>query len=206
MRPSMMKDKVGQMRFYTAPILSSMLAALSVVTAHAQAYGATSNDVANQAGGPGSYRTAPNAFGASSLNVMHPPRCALGPGQTRSAEKLANLLVEDARFTWEATNRQPPADREMEIERALVRTLERVGECSIVAHRAVSLARDAFSQKDPSHQALDLTLTTMDVLDRSQPCDCKSARGSGPAFGGPPLGNSGGGGGGVTHPLVASPQ
>jgi hypothetical protein len=183
-----------------------MLALLSAVPAHAQAYGAQSNDAASDASGPGSYRTAAAAFGGSEMNVMHRQMCSLKPSQTMAAEKLANVLVERARSAWMSAERQPPATREAEVERTLVRILERETECPIVAHRAVSLARDTFSREDPSNQAFDLTLTAMDVVDKKLSCDCLAHASSGPAFGGPPLGNSGGGGGGVTHPPVASPQ
>jgi hypothetical protein len=196
----------GSMRFYAAPVLAAVLASLPAVQAHAQAYGAQSNNAAVDASGPGSYRTSATSFGASEMNLMHRQRCSLKPSQTTAAEKLADLLVERARSAWMAAEHQPPASREAEVERTLVRTLERESECPIITHRAVSLARDTFSREDPSNQAFDLTLTAMDAVDKNQSCDCLPIASSGPAFGGPPLGNSGGGGGGVTHPPVASPQ
>jgi hypothetical protein len=194
------------MRFYRALVFAAALSALPAATVHAQAYGEESNGIAHDATGPGAYGTSASAFGASGLNAMHRQRCALKPSQSKAAQKLADLLVERARAAWDATGHQPPAAREAQVERALVRTLERMNECAIITHRAVSLARDAFSQQDPGDQAFDLTLTAMDAVDRGQSCECRPASGSGAAFGGPPLGDSGGGGGGVTHPPVASPQ
>jgi len=194
------------MRLFLVPVLATVLVSLSAAAACAQTYGADSNNLANDANGPGSYRTAPPAFGASELNVMRRQRCSLKPSQTTAAEKLADVLVERARSAWDAAEHQPPASREAQVEQALVRALERTSECSIITHRAVSLARETFSREDPTNQAFDLTLTAMDVVDQGQSCDCSPVASTGPAFGGPPLGNSGGGGGGVTHPPVASPQ
>jgi hypothetical protein len=194
------------MRFYPAPVLAAVLASFAVAPAFAQAYGAESNHSATDANGPGSYRTSVAAFGASEMNLMHRQRCSLKPSQTIEAEKLAGVLVERARSAWVAAEHEAPASREAEVERTLVRALERNSECPIVTHRAVSLARDAFSREDPSNQAFDLTLTAMDVVDTNQTCDCLPVASNGPAFGGPPLGGSGGGGGGVTHPPVAPPQ
>ena len=194
------------MRFYPAPVLAAVLASLSAVPAHAQAYGALPNNVVNDASGPGSFRTSAVEYGASELNLMHRQRCSLKPSQTAAAQKLAALLVERARSAWMAAANQPAASREVAVERTLVRTLERDGECPIIVHRAVSLARETFSREDPSNQGFDLTLTAMDVVDRNPSCDCLPVASSGPAFGGPPLGGSGGGGGGVTHPPVAPPQ
>ncbi len=194
------------MRFLSAPVIAAVLASLSAVPVHSQAYGDQSNKVVNDASGPGSYRTSTAAFGASEMNVMRRQRCALRPSQMMAADKLAATLVERARTAWMAAEHEPPASREAVVERVLVRTLERDSQCPIIAHRAVALARDMFSRDDPSNQAFDLTLTAMDVVDKNQSCDCLPVATSGQAFGGPPLGGSGGGGGGVTHPAVASPQ
>jgi hypothetical protein len=194
------------MRLYPALVLAAVLTSLSFASAHAQAYGEAPNRIANDANGPGSYSTTPLASGASEMNLMHRQRCALTPSQSREAQKLADVLVDRARSAWNATNRQAPASREAEVERALVTSLERSAGCSIISHRAVSLARETFSKIDPSNHAFDLTLTAMDVVDQTQTCDCRPVASSAPAFGGPPLGNSGGGGGGVTHPPVAPPQ
>jgi hypothetical protein len=194
------------MRFSIVPVLAAVLALVSAVPAQAQAYGAESNNIVDDASGPGSYRTSAASFGASEMGVMHRQRCSLKPSQATAAEKLAVVLVDSARSAWRAAEHEPPAGREAEVERTLVRTLERDAECPIVTHRAVSLARDTFSREDPSNQAFDLTLTAMDAVDKNQSCDCLPVASSGPAFGGPPLGRSGGGGGGVTHPPVAPPQ
>jgi hypothetical protein len=194
------------MRFFPAPVLAAVLASLSAVSVQAQSYGAQSNNIVNDASGPGSSRTSASVFGASDMNVMHRQRCSLKPSQLTAAEKLAAVLVDRARSAWMAAEHQPAASREAEVERMLVRTLERDSQCPVIVHRAVSLARDTFAHEDPSNQAFDLTLTAMDAVDRNQSCNCLPAGSSGRGFGGPPLGDSGGGGGGVTHPPVAPPQ
>ena len=117
------------MRFSIVPVLAAVLALVSAVPAQAQAYGAESNNIVDDASGPGSYRTSAASFGASEMGVMHRQRCSLKPSQATAAEKLAVVLVDSARSAWRAAEHEPPAGREAEVERTLVRTLERDAEC-----------------------------------------------------------------------------
>jgi hypothetical protein len=115
-------------------------------------------------------------------------------------------LLTRARSAWNLVERQRADDRDAEVGRALERTLERVKECSIVTHRAMWLARQAFVREDPEDQAFGRMMTAIDAVDGGGSCACSSVADRATTFGGPPLGDSGGAGGGVTHPAVAAPQ
>jgi hypothetical protein len=163
--------KEGSMRFCPAQNLVTVLISLLALAAHAQARGADSSKVADDANDKSAYMTpAPSSSNESGMNLAHRHICVLQPSQSRAAEKLAGVLVERARSAWDAADREAPANRETEVERALVRTLERTSECSVVTHRAVTLTRAATGRsREPvgvmqGHRIARLTLAVIVIV------------------------------------------